>query len=267
MAQDKKIYFVSDLHLGAPDKQSSLRREKHFVKWLDHVRPDMAGLFLLGDVFDFWFEYKKAVPKGYIRLLGKLAELSDAGIPIYYFVGNHDLWLKDYLPEQLGITVYREPQIRDFFGHRILFAHGDGLGPGDHGYKFMKKVFLSRVARWLFHRFHPNFGIGLADFLSRWSRKTTGHKDKVDYGDKEFLRIYSKSQVVEHPEIDYFVFGHRHLPKKEEFAPGKFYINLGDWIEHFTYLEVSEQAVELRVFPIDDPYPQLFSPPERANAR
>lgn len=252
-AKDQKIYFASDLHLGTPDKASSLAREKHFVKWLDHIKADAAELYLLGDVFDFWFEYKKSVPKGYVRLLGKLAELCDMGIPIHYFSGNHDMWLKDYFTEQFGAQIYHGPIEREYFGYRLFLAHGDGLGPGDHGYKFLKKVFRNRLAQWSFHRLHPNFGIGLADYFSRKSRKKTGHKDKIDHGENEYLLIFSREMLKERPEIDYFVFGHRHLPKQLEIETSKYYINLGDWISHYTFLEVAADGVRLMRFPLDGP--------------
>ncbi|MEM0995682.1 MAG: UDP-2,3-diacylglucosamine diphosphatase [Bacteroidota bacterium] len=246
-----KVYFASDLHLGTPSRTGSLARERHFVRWLDLIRDDCRELYLLGDVFDFWFEYKRAVPKGYVRILGKLAELSDAGVKIHYFAGNHDLWLGDYFTEQLGADIYFAPIVRAYYGKTFLLAHGDGLGPGDQGYKFMKRIFRNPVAQWLFHRLHPNLGIGLADFLSRWSRRKTGHKDAIDYGEKEFLIIYSREQLQAQPEIDYLVFGHRHLPRQIELETNKFYVNLGDWISHFTYLEADASGVRLMHFPRD----------------
>ena len=256
MPKKDKIYFASDLHLGVPDHASSLEREKHFVRWLDMIKEDCLELFLVGDLFDFWFEYKTVVPKGYVRLLGKLAELHDNGITIHYFTGNHDLWQRNYFPEEIGAKVYYDPIRRDILGRDFFIGHGDGLGPGDHGYKFMKKVFRNRVMQWMFHRFHPNFGIGLANYFSRMSRKKTGDKDAIDYGEKEFLTIFCRDTLKKEPEIDYFVFGHRHLPKELELEPGKFYINLGDWMGHFTYLRVSEDAVELLRYPRSgDPVP------------
>ena len=253
MSSRDTIYFASDLHLGTPDHASSLVREKHFVRWLDHIKADCMELYLVGDVFDFWFEYKKAVPKGYVRLMGKLAELSDAGIPIHYFVGNHDLWQKAYFTEQFGAHIYMDPIRRELFGKEFFIGHGDGLGPGDHGYKALKKFFRSPIMQWFFHRLHPNFGIGLADYFSKTSRKKTGHKDAVDYGENEFLLIFCREELQKHPEIDYFVFGHRHLPKDIELASGKYYYNLGDWITHFTYLTVDAEGVALRRFPLDTP--------------
>lgn len=250
MTTRNKIYFASDLHLGVPDHASSLERERHFVRWLDSIKDDAQELFLVGDVFDFWFEYKRAVPKGFVRLLGKLAELHDLGIPIHYFVGNHDLWQKHYFTTEIGAQIYHEPITRDLFGKRFFIGHGDGLGPGDHGYKFLKRFFRSGFMQWMFHRLHPNFGIGLADYFSRMSRKKSGHKDAVDHGEKEFLTIFCRETMLEQPEIDYFVFGHRHLPKELELEAGTYYINLGDWISHFTYLEVSADGVALLEFPM-----------------
>lgn len=253
MSASKKIFLVSDLHLGSPSHAKSLRRERHFVDWLTRIKPEAEELILLGDIFDFWFEYRKAVPKGYTRLLGKLAEFVDSGIPVHVFMGNHDLWYRDYFPTEIGATVHDRPETRQMFGRTFFLAHGDGLGPGDTGYKFIRKIFVNPAAQWAFHRLHPNFGIGLADYFSRRSRNAPNRKDKEDFGEKEFMLIFSREHLRQHPEIDYFVFGHRHFPKVHEFEPGKYYVNLGDWITHFTYLEVSEQGVELRSHPIDRP--------------
>ena len=247
----KKIYFASDLHLGAPDAASSLVRERHFVHWLDMIKADAAVLYLLGDVFDFWFEYNKAVPKGYVRILGKLAEMADMGIKIHYFVGNHDMWMADYFKDQFGATIHYHPIQETLLGKRYFIGHGDGLGPGDHSYKFLKRIFRNRLAQWAFHRLHPNFGIGLADYLSRKSRKKTGHLDAIDHGENEYLVIFGRETLKESPEIDYFVFGHRHLPQYRSLENGKEYINLGDWISHFTYMVVDADGPSLYRFPLD----------------
>ncbi|MEM7036912.1 MAG: UDP-2,3-diacylglucosamine diphosphatase, partial [Bacteroidota bacterium] len=235
------------------------RREKHCVRWLEHIREDAAELYLMGDVFDFWHEYKKVVPKGYVRLLGKLAELADEGVVIHYFVGNHDLWQKNYFTEQFGATIYHDPVVHKLHGKTFFLGHGDGLGPGDRGYKFLKKVFRNRLSQWMFHRLHPNFGIGLADYFSRQSRKKTGHKDAEDYGENEYLWIFAREELKKQPEIDYFVFGHRHLPMRRPLESDKYYINLGDWIGHFTYLVVDEKGVRLMRYPVDGP-PELWAP-------
>lgn len=231
----KKIYFVSDIHLGVPDAARSLEREKKLVRWLDMVKADAAEVFIVGDLFDFWFEYKRVVPRGYVRLLGKLAELTDGGLPIHLFTGNHDMWIFDYVPSETGVQLYREPIVRTWGGKRFFIGHGDGLGPGDHGYKFIKKVFANRFCQWAFERLHPNFGVGLADFWSRKSRAKTGTSEEVYMGDeREFLVQFCKTTLqTEH--YDYFVFGHRHLALDMEVGPNSRYINLGDWLSGATY--------------------------------
>ena len=170
MANSKKIYFLSDFHLGAPDQKTSLEREKRIVGFLDNIKNDAEALFILGDLFDFWFEYQYVVPKGYVRILGKLAEISDMGIPIHFFVGNHDMWMKDYFTKELNINVYHHPKVFELHGKRFFIGHGDGLGPGDHGYKFVKRIFRNKIAQILFGLFPPAIGIGLANYFSRKSR-------------------------------------------------------------------------------------------------
>jgi UDP-2,3-diacylglucosamine hydrolase len=248
MTHAKKIYFASDLHLGVPDHTSSLVREKKFVSWLDMIKGDAEELHLVGDVFDFWFEYKKAVPRGFVRILGKLAELADSGIPIFWYLGNHDMWIFDYIPKELGVTMLDGEVSREFNGKRFHIAHGDGLGPGDNGYKFLKKVFRSRLCQWLFARLHPNFGIGLADTFSRRSREIEVDKDAVFLGEeKEWLLIHSK-EVLKNQEVDYFIYGHRHYPLDLEIGEGTRCINLGDWITHFTYAVFDGVNLELKSY-------------------
>jgi len=237
----KKYYFASDFHLGAPGPKESLERERRVVAWLEEVRNDAEEIFILGDVFDFWFEYKRAVPRGFVRLLGKMAEIADSGIPIHWFIGNHDMWIFDYIPNEVGVIMHREPIRRTLYGKKFYIGHGDGLGPGDHGYKFVKKVFRSKLCQWLFARLHPNFGIWLADKLSQGSRKAGEEKDKKFLGpENEWLAIYSEG-IAAKEDVDYFIFGHRHLPMVIELQNGGTYINLGDWITHFTYGEFLEE--------------------------
>jgi UDP-2,3-diacylglucosamine hydrolase len=231
----KKIYFLSDFHLGAPDHASSLVREKKIVAFLESIRLDAAEIFIVGDIFDFWYEYKKVVPKGYVRLLGKLAELSDSGIAIHVFVGNHDMWMSGYFEKELNIPVYHQPKQFEWNGKRFYIGHGDGLGPEDHGYKFIKKVFRNPVCHWLFGQLHPTWGIGLANYLSRKSREKTGSSDEQFLGEEnEWLIIYAK-EILQKEQYDYFIFGHRHLPIDCKLAGNSRYINLGDWIRTFTY--------------------------------
>ncbi|MDQ3191408.1 MAG: UDP-2,3-diacylglucosamine diphosphatase, partial [Bacteroidota bacterium] len=184
MNQNKKHYFISDFHLGAPDSKSSLEREKKVVKWLDQIKHDAQEIFILGDVFDFWFEYKTVVPKGYVRLLGKIAEICDSGIPVHFFTGNHDMWCFDYLPNELGVQLYKDPVKRSISGKAFYIGHGDGLGPGDKGYKFIKKVFRNPLCQFMFGWVHPNVGIGLANYFSKRSRKVNRKKDEVFLGEE-----------------------------------------------------------------------------------
>jgi UDP-2,3-diacylglucosamine hydrolase len=235
MDLSKKIYFLSDFHLGAPDAATSLVREKKIVRFLDHIKNEAEAIFIVGDLFDFWYEYKKVVPKGYVRILGKLAELTDAGIPIHFFVGNHDMWMKNYFQTELNIPVYFEPKAFTFNGKSFLIGHGDGLGPGDAGYKFIKKIFRNPFCQWLFGIFPPSLGIGLADFFSRKSRAKTGTTDEVFLGEeKEWLVTYCRETLLKN-HYDYFIFGHRHLPLNIELNEKSKYINLGDWIKYFSY--------------------------------
>ena len=244
----KKIFFASDFHLGAPNYEASLEREKKVVRWLDSIKDEASEIFLVGDVFDFWFEYKRSVPKGFVRLQGKIAELTDRGIAVHWFIGNHDMWIFDYIPKELGVKMYTTEITREFGGKKFLIGHGDGLGPGDQGYKFIKKVFRNKVCQWLFARLHPNFGIGLANFFSRKSRVATGHNDAKFYGeDKEMLIQYCK-KCLETENFDYFIFGHRHLPIDFQLNDKSRYVNLGDWITHFTYGVFDGQNFELKHF-------------------
>ena len=231
----KKIYFLSDFHLGAPDHASSLIREKRIVKFLDEIKNDASLIFIVGDLFDFWYEYKMVVPKGFVRILGKLAELTDNGITVKFFVGNHDMWMKGYFEKELNIEVFYSPQTYEFNNKKFYIAHGDGLGPGDHKYKLLKRIFRNKLSRLLFGFLHPRTGIGMANYLSRRSRASTGKIDEHFLGEeKEWLIIHSK-KLLETSHYDFFIFGHRHLPLDIILRPGSRYINLGDWISYFSY--------------------------------
>ncbi|MET0465792.1 MAG: UDP-2,3-diacylglucosamine diphosphatase [Chitinophagaceae bacterium] len=241
----KKIYFLSDFHLGAPDHATSLEREKTIVRFLDEVKADAAEIFLVGDMFDFWYEYKQVVPRGYVRLLGKMAELSDAGIRLHFFVGNHDMWMKNYFQQELNIPVYFEPIELIRNGKHFLIGHGDGLGPGDHGYKRLKKIFRNPLCQWLFGILPPAIGIGLANYFSRRSRAQTGSSEEIFLGEeKEWLIIYSK-EILQKKKVDFFVFGHRHLPIDFRLQPNSRYVNLGDWIRFFTYAVFDGEEIKL----------------------
>ncbi len=248
MNPSKKIYFLSDFHLGAPNAADSLIREKKIVQFLDSIKHQTEQLFILGDLFDFWFEYKHVVPKGFVRILGKIAELSDLGIPIHFFVGNHDMWMKDYLKKEMNVEVYFHPKSFELSGKSFLIGHGDGLGPGDHGYKFIKKIFRNPLCIWLFGILPPKIGIGLANFFSRKSRAKTGNNDSIFLGDdKEFLVQYCK-EVLHKKHYDFFVFGHRHLPLNIKLNDKSSYINLGDWIQYMSYASFDGNNMEINHF-------------------
>lgn len=231
--KQKKIYFASDIHLGAPNARESLVREKLFVSWLDLIKDDAAEIFLLGDVFDFWFEYKRVVPRGFTRLLGKLSEIVDSGIPVHFFTGNHDIWIFDYLPEEVGLIVHREGIPWEYNGKRFFLAHGDGLGPGDGGYKFLKKIFTSSSMQWMFARLHPNFAVWLASKLSQDSRQSRVASTFLGEDNEWLVQFAYERLKSEH--FDYFIFGHRHIPIDIKLQNDSRFIYLGDWIKHFTY--------------------------------
>lgn len=249
MAPDSKnIYFLSDFHLGAPDAVSSLAREKKICRFLDSIKEDASTIFIVGDMFDFWFEYRNVVPKGYVRILGKLAELSDSGIHFHFFVGNHDMWMKSYFQSEMNIHVYFEPKAFSFNNKKFLIGHGDGLGPGDKGYKMMKKVFRSPTCQWLFGLMPPYLGIGLANYFSRKSKEKTGETVEKFLGEEnEWLIIYSK-EVLAKEHYDYFIFGHRHLPLDVPLANGSRYINLGEWLNYFSFAVFNGETLSLNYY-------------------
>lgn len=248
LLKNKKIYFASDNHLGAPNPQASRARENQFVAWLEKIQDDAAAIYLLGDLFDFWFEYKTVVPKGFVRVLGKLAEISDAGIPITFFVGNHDLWMRDYFQTELGITVHHQPLVLTVGKTRFFIGHGDGLGPGDKGYKRMKKVFTHPLSKWFFRWLHPDWGMRLGQYLSQKNKLISGEEDVNFLGeDKEWLMAYSRKKLKKE-HFDYFVFGHRHLPLEIALDQNSKYINLGDWITHNTYAVFDGTTLSLKTW-------------------
>ena len=244
----RKIYFASDFHLGTPDADDSLKRERNIVAWLQSIRHDAHAIFLLGDIFDFWFEYTHAIPKGFIRLQGKLAELRDEGTPIAFFTGNHDMWMFDYFPKELGIPIYRKPQVLQVGQHRLLMGHGDGLGPGDSVYKIQKKFFDSALCQWLFARIHPNLGIRIARYWSRKSRiNNTKQEERFSGEENEFLLTYCREIEKKHHH-DFYVFGHRHLPLDLAVSFNSRYINLGEWVNFSTYAEYDGREMKLNSF-------------------
>ncbi|ULQ51225.1 UDP-2,3-diacylglucosamine diphosphatase [Flavihumibacter fluvii] len=248
IATGKKVYFLSDFHLGAPDYTQSLVREKRLVNFLDQISQDADAIFIVGDLFDFWYEYKSVVPKGYVRILGKLATLTDNGIPIFFFVGNHDMWMRGYFEKELNIPVYFKEMPFEFNGKKFLIGHGDGLGPGDHGYKFIKKIFRNPLCQWFFGIIHPSIGIALANYLSRRSRAATGQTDERFLGEEnEWLITYCKD-VLQQKHYDYFIFGHRHLPIDFNLPKSSRYINLGDWLRYDSYAVFDGTSLQLQYY-------------------
>ena len=243
----KSIYFSSDNHLGAPNYSDSLIREKLFISWLDKIKKDAQVIFLLGDLFDFWFEYYKSVPKGFTRVLGKLAELSDSGIKIYFFVGNHDYWTRDYFQKEIGMEVLKKPTEFKINNKLFFIGHGDGLGPGDFKYKFLKRIFRNPLFIFLFRINYPWFGIPLGNFLSRKNKILSGNNIKFKSKENEILYHFCKKKLnVKH--YDFFVFGHRHLPLKIELDNNSYYFNTGDWINHYSFLHFKDDSLELKYF-------------------
>lgn len=242
------IYFASDFHLGSPGRLDTFQREKLIVQWLDEMKGNMKALYLMGDVFDFWFDYKKVVPRGFIRILGKLAELKDSGVEIYYFTGNHDLWMFDYLQKELNIPIYHDPIEIELQQKKFLIGHGDGLGPGDHGYKRLKKLFSNSIAQTLFRWIHPDIGIGLADYFSSKSREAQDTIQEYLGPENEWLIQYAEKKILE-KHIDYLVFGHRHLPIEFTLKNGiSRYINLGDWLQFQSYAVLKDGQLQLRLY-------------------
>jgi UDP-2,3-diacylglucosamine hydrolase len=242
---NKKIYFASDTHFGLPTYSASREREKLFVSWLDSVKNDAEEIYLLGDIFDFWFEYKKVIPRGFSRLIGKLSELSDAGIVIHLFKGNHDMWIFDYLPEETGIKLHSGIVVEQIKGKKFLFAHGDGLGFSSFGFKILKSLFSNPALQWMFARLHPNFALTIGHFWSNRSRFSKDIALPFKGEETEELILFAKEKLKQE-SFDYFVFGHRHIPMDIRLNETCRLINLGDWLIHFTYAEFDGKEMTLR---------------------
>jgi UDP-2,3-diacylglucosamine hydrolase len=249
MATGTRIYFASDLHLGTPSYEASLTRERLFVTWLESIEADAAELYLVGDTFDFWHDYDTVVTKGYVRLLGQLARMSDRGIKLHIFTGNHDLWFNGYFEQELGATVYTSPVERMIDGKQFYIGHGDGLGPGDGGYKLIKRIFTNPLCRWLFKWLHPDLGTRLAAYLSYRSRFGTGAQPIKQYlgDDREWLVQHARALLLER-HYDYFIFGHRHLPIDMLVAAESRYINLGDWLDYCSYAVWDGSTLALKYY-------------------
>tara|TARA_B100000780_G_scaffold123969_1_gene86967 strand:+ start:148 stop:888 length:741 start_codon:yes stop_codon:yes gene_type:complete len=241
-----KIYFASDFHLGSPNFQASLNREKKIIRWLNTIEKDAKSIYLMGDIFDFWFEYKKVVPKGFVRLFGKIAELTDKGIDIIFFTGNHDMWVSDYFQKELGISVIKKECIVSISGVKLFIGHGDGLGNGDNKYKILKNIFKSKVCNWLFSRIHPNLGLLIGQKWSLSSSKSQNNQNINKLKNNQLIN-YSKQQQKLN-KVDYYIFGHTHSPLEIDIDSEYKYVNLGDWINYNTYAVLYQKSLKLKTF-------------------
>jgi UDP-2,3-diacylglucosamine hydrolase len=242
-----KIYFVSDVHLGAPALKNNREREIHFARWLDFINDDVSELYLLGDIFDFWYEYKKVAPRGFTRILGRLANLTDRGIPVHFFTGNHDVWVFDYLPREVGIILHRNEFITEINGRKFFLAHGDGLDVSDKGYHLLKKIFENKTLQWFYSRLHPNFAFHLAH---KWSKSSRLAKIGIEEEFKvknEGMYKFAES-YLQKEWIDYFIFGHRHRLANEKIDNKSNFILLGDWINYYSYGVFDGENFELKIF-------------------
>ena len=240
-----KIYFISDIHLGLYPPERSAVRERLLVNWLDSIKNETAELYLLGDIFDFWHEYRHVVPRGFTRFLGKLAEMSDMGVKLHFFTGNHDIWVYDYLPAEIGLNLYRHHITREMNGRKFFIGHGDGIGPGDHAYKLLKKVFTNRVLQWLFARIHPNAAMAFGKRWSKSSRYAKGLVAEPYCGDDREFQVIFAMEILKKQHFDYFIFGHRHIAFDVHIGNNSRVINLGDWISCFTYAAWDGEELEL----------------------
>lgn len=236
---DKRIYVASDFHLGHPNVKESQLREEKIGRWLDSIKHNAQAIILAGDLFDFWFEYKQVVPKGFLRFYAKLIELKGLGIDLIFFTGNHDIWMFDYFERELGATIHREPKSFLVGKHNIQIGHGDGLGPGDLKFKFFKSIFTNKLAQWGFKWIHPDLGIKLA---TAWSGHSKGHDDPF-LGEKEPIFIHCMN-VEESNHHDYYIFGHRHIILDMPVGKNARYYNTGEWIENSQFIEISNTAVK-----------------------
>jgi len=243
----RKIYFISDVHLGAPALKNNHQRELLFARWLDSINDDVRELYLMGDIFDFWWEYKKVVPRGFTRILGRIANLTDRGIPVYFFPGNHDLWVFDYLPSELGVIVHRKEVIREFDGKKFFLAHGDGLDAKDTGYNRLKKIFTNKKLQWLYSRLHPNFALHIAHQWSKSSRTAKFEKEEVFDINNDGIYKFAQNFIKQEP-VDYFITGHRHQMVDTPLTENSRFVLLGDWITNFSYGVFDGEKFELKIF-------------------
>ena len=242
-----KIYFLSDAHLGSVFHANSIDVERKMCRWFDAVKDDAQEIYLMGDIFDYWFEYKSVVPRGFTRVLGKISEITDSGIPVYFFIGNHDIWLTDYLSTECGVIVERKPVIRNYNGKNFFLAHGDGLGYESASFMFIRKIYHSRFLRVLYAAIHPRWTMALAHKWSNYSRVNGEIKPYLGE-DKEYLIQFAKEKLKTDPNINYFVFGHRHIMLNLPLSIDSSIVMLGDWMQYFSYAVFDGESMQLNQF-------------------
>lgn len=257
----KKIYFLSDAHLGSWGIDHARMQERRLVRFLDTIKHNAKAIYLLGDMFDFWYEWRYAVPKGYTRFLGKISELTDLGIEVHYFCGNHDIWMYGYLEEECGVILHHEPATLEIYNKVFYLAHGDGLGDPDRQFRIIRNIFHNRLCQRLFSMLHPRLSMW---FGLSWAKHSRQKRERKQYDmkagaegtlfngdialhynssgeleylgeDREHLVIYTKEYMATHPDVDYFIYGHRHIELDLMLAARKRLLILGDWITQFTY--------------------------------
>ncbi|GHU91971.1 UDP-2,3-diacylglucosamine hydrolase [Bacteroidia bacterium] len=245
----KKIYFASDMHLGSDVFEDPKIVEKRFVRWLDSIKNDAQALYLLGDIFDFWYEYKYVIPRGFTRFLGKISEMTDSGIEVHFFTGNHDIWMYDYLPRETGVIVHKKPVVETINGKCFYLAHGDGLGDNSHSFKLIRRLFHNKICQKFFGSLHPRWSFRFAHAWSKHSRKT-GLANPAGYSgeEKEHLVLYAKQYIAQHPETDFLIFGHRHILLDLMLSHQCRMMIIGDWLQYFSYAVFDGKELSLEQF-------------------
>lgn len=233
----KKVYFLSDAHLGSRALEHKRTHERRLVNFLDAIKNEAAAIYLLGDIFDYWYEYKHVVPKGFTRLLGKISELTDMGVEVHFFIGNHDIWCKDYFVEECGMILHKRPITIEIYGKEFFLAHGDGLGDNSMGFKILRSLFHSKTMQTLFSAIHPRWTMELGLNWSKHSRlsRENGKEDDYKGEDNEPLILFTKEYLKTHPDINYFIYGHRHIMLDLMISRSSRVVILGDWINYFSY--------------------------------
>ena len=252
MSQRNTTYFISDLHLGA-SYLDTRQSEQKVIDWLNSIKSSAKRLIFLGDILDYWYEYRHVVPRGYIRFFGKLAELSDSGIEIHWFTGNHDIWIFDYLPAELGITLHRTNEVFDIDGHSFFLSHGDEVGERKWSFRFIQWLFRNKVAQWCYSWIHPDLTMILAHKWSSSSRKKNNQKGEKHFrGEKYEPLVRFAKEYIKNNNVEYLIFGHRHILLDLMLTRNNRMVILGDWIKHFSYASFDGENLWIDLFEPED---------------